>query len=353
MAQFAWVGVDVGANQSQVCVTDDHGELLGEAMLPTLASDLVRFVTGIVPDRSFLIGIESGTIAIPPARDLRKLGCEVKIFDAFQTSRFLGIRQQKTDRNDARGIAEVARLGRAVSIVHLRAEETQTIRSQLVIRQNVVAQRLAMENVLRAVLRIHGGAPLPWWSASGIRRVVTSELARMCGLGVALDEEVVPLLDLCVASRKYVVAADRRLGKLAESIEVCRRWLDIPGVGPITALAFYSGIDDPMRFTDLASIGPYLGLAPRVRQTGNTIRIGRVTKRGDRLVRTQLVLAAGSAMRVKTDTELKTWALKVKERRGYHRARTALARKLATVMLAMWKSGESFRLTRPQTYFGA
>jgi transposase len=343
MAQIAWVGVDVGADQSQVCITDDDGALLSEAMVPTCACRVLDFVTTATSGLPFSIGMETGTFAIPLARDLRKAGCEVKLFDAYQSSRFLRIRQHKTDRNDAQGMADVARLGRAVSAVHLRGEDKQTIRSQLVIRQSVVGQRLAMENVLRAVLRIHGGIPKPWWSGTGMRKQVASELARLRELGTDLSAELSPLVELCIATRVYIDDVARKLETLAQGIEICRRWMEIPGVGPITALAFYSGIDDPARFSNLADIGPYLGLAPRVRQTGNKVWIGRVTKRGDRLLRTQLVLSAGSAMRSNTDTQLKVWALKVKERRGYSRAKTALGRKLATVMLAMWKSGEPYK----------
>jgi transposase len=343
MAQFRWVGVDVGADQSQVCITDDNGVLLSEAMLPTCARRVLDFVSSVTSGGPFSIGMESGTFAIPLARNLRKAGCEVKLFDAFQSSRFLGIRQNKTDRNDARGIADVARLGRAVSVIHIRGEDKQTIRSQLVIRQKVVSQRLAMENVLRAVLRIHGGVPKPWWSATGLRKQVSSELARLRELGTELDAELSPLVGLCVATRAYIDDVGRRLEMLAQGIEICRRWMEIPGVGPITALAFYSGIDDPARFSNLADIGPYLGLAPRVKQTGNKVWIGRVTKRGDRLLWTQLVLSAGSTIRANTDTQLKAWALSVKERRGYSRAKTALGRKLAIVMLAMWKSGVPYK----------
>jgi transposase len=173
---------------------------------------------------------------------------------------------------------------------------------------------------------------------------VQSELERLRAEGVDLQQEILPLLSLCETMRACVQDLDRTLNQRAKSIDICRRWMELPGVGPLTALSFYTAIDDPSRFEKNVDVGPYLGLVPRTWQSAAATRRGRISKRGDRLTRGQLVLAARIAMMpTRPETELKGWALEVKKRRGHSRAKVALARKLAVVMLAMWKSGESFR----------
>jgi transposase len=139
-------------------------------------------------------------------------------------------------------------------------------------------------------------------------------------------------------------AMDSELRRLSGQSDICRRFMQIPGVGPICALTFYAVVGEPHRFHKCSDIGSYLGLAPKVHQSGLTLRMGRISKMGNRTLRSLLVQSSVSFMKCSNPgTTLHAWALSVEQRRGRARARVALARKLATIMLAMWKSGEPYQ----------
>lgn len=152
------------------------------------------------------------------------------------------------------------------------------------------------------------------------------------------------LLDLCEQMMAYQQAIDVELKQLASEMDVCRRFMEIPGVGPICALTFYASVGEPHRFRRSTDIGAYLGLTPKLHQSGLTRRVGRITKMGNASTRSLLVGASTHFMRWgDPGTQLHAWGRQVEQRRGRGRARVALARKLATIMLAMWKTGDSYR----------
>ena len=136
---------------------------------------------------------------------------------------------------------------------------------------------------------------------------------------------------------------ERQLLKSATSVEVCRRFMEIPGVGYLVALSFYCAIENPHRFPSAADIGSYFGLAPRLVQSGNYSTRKGITKHGDKRTRAILVIGATSALREQAKgSYLKDWGLALRHRAGSKKARVALARKLAVVMLRMWKDGSRF-----------
>jgi transposase len=174
-----------------------------------------------------------------------------------------------------------------------------------------------------------------------LRRNVSEELKRLRrSEKIDLSEEIEPLLALSATMRGYVEDLDKRLSKRAEENPVCRRFLEIPGVGPITALAFYSAIDDPHRFRRNADIGAYFGLVPRVRQSGQTLIRSRISKKGDRLTRAYLTSAAKHHLRA--NSSLALWGADLSGRLTKSGVHVALARKLAVTMLAIWKSGRRY-----------
>ena len=154
-----------------------------------------------------------------------------------------------------------------------------------------------------------------------------------------LTQQLYYLVDYCERLFDYERTIRSELKRLAEENEVCRRFMEIPGVGPLCALTFYAIVDDPHRFRRSADIGPYLGLTPTVRQSGITCRLGRISRMGNRAVRTLLVRASTSFMRCSpADTQLRTWTARIELRSGRGPSRIALARKLATILIAMWKN---------------
>jgi Transposase and inactivated derivatives len=189
---------------------------------------------------------------------------------------------------------------------------------------------------------LNGGKLKASYSAASLQRNVNDELKRLRKREkVDLSEEIVPLLALSKATRAYIEVLDERLSKRAKEDPVCRRFLEIPGVGPITALAFFSAIDDPHRFRRNADIGAYFGLVPRLRQSGQSVARAHISKMGDRLTRTCLTSAAKHHLN-SADSALAVWASKLSERAKKRGVYVALGRKLAVTMLAMWKSGEPY-----------
>lgn len=343
MAQRSlWVGLDVGADEMTVCGTDNDGAVLFEQALPTKAAEL-HAILKEHKRRIRLIALESGSFGIALCRSLRKLGYPVTVFEARQASKFLGIRKNKTDKNDARGLADIARLGRdSVSEVRVKSPECQRLRSTLVTRQRLVSLRMALEGSMRSLFRLNGGKLTSCHSAAGLRKNVSEELRRLrTSARVDLTADVEPLLALSAAARVYLESLDSRLEKQAQEDPVCSRFLEIPGVGPITALCFLTAIEDPHRFHRNADVGAYLGLVPIVRESGQSAARVRISKMGSTMTRIYLTTAAQQHLR-HADSAIATWGAGLLARLGKGAVHVAVARKLAVTMLAMWKSGQPY-----------
>lgn len=341
-----WIGLDVGADQTTVCAIDGRDEVIFEQLVPTRAKELHQLIKPL-KRRIVMIALESGSYGMHLARSLRKLGYTVAMFDCRQVSKFLSIRQNKTDKNDARGIAEIARLGGdTLSEVRVKSLECQRLRSTLATRQRLLRIRMAAESSIRSLFRLNGGKLKKSWSATALRQNVRSELVRLRKTEkIDLSDEVLPLLALCEAMRTYLEKVDERLELTAREHPICRRFMEIPGVGPICALSFYSAIEEPSRFKRNSDVGAYLGLVPKVRQSGQNMVRMRISRMGSAMTRGHLGTAALQHLRY-AKSDLQVWGESLAERIGKQRARTAVSRKLAVVMLAMWKSGEPYRNLR-------
>lgn len=338
----SWVGIDAGADVVAICILDAGGSILREVS----ADASVSAIEEVLPKHTegLIVGIEAGGTAIHLTRGLRKIGYDVRVLETRHVHAFLGLRQNKSDRNDARGIADILRLGwQAVPQVLVKSERSQRLRSELVLRHRLMQQRIATEAAMRGILRANGGKISRAWSGTHLEKTVVAELERLRAIGIDLGEVLLPTLEVVVTVRRTLEAITRRLTRVAREDEVCSRLMTVPGVGCISALSFYTAIDEPSRFVRNEDVGPYLGLAPKLNQSGQTSRMGRISKRGNQMTRSHLVSAAKVLMQLsKQDSELRRWAIDLKERAGPSKARVALARKLAVVMLAIWKSGRRF-----------
>jgi transposase len=341
-------GIDASADSVAICAIDGAGNVIGEAQCAVSAPIVIEQLAALGANLEATVGIEAGGCGTTLTRRLRAVGYTVRVFDTRFANGFLKLTQNKTDRNDARGIAEIARLGgSAVPDILVKAEAIQLLRSELVLRTQLMSQRVALENAMQSVFRLNGGKVSRASSGVNLELVVQEELQHLRDEGCDIAELVLPVVTHLVALRQTLERSYRRLGHRAADLEVCKRFMDIPGVGCICALSFYTAIENPHRFERATDVGPYLGLVPRISQSGTVFRSGRISRMGNAMTRTNLVTAAGSLMRqANKDSDLRRWALSVAERAGRGKARVALARKLATVMLAMWKSGQSFQFNR-------
>ncbi len=338
-----WIGLDVGVYQSSLCAIDEAGVIRLECTVETNAA-AVHDAVSQLPNGRLSIAMESGAASGHLTRRLRALSYLVTIYDARKVKRFLEIRRNKTDVNDARGLAEVARYGeQIVSEVRLRSEEGQRLRSQMTLRRGMIEHRKGTESLMRSLIQTNGGRHRPSSSARALEKNILAELCRLKADNVDIAAEILPLLEISLAVRRYVERMDAELTAKAEANPICRRFMAISGVSSICALSFFAAIEDPTRFGRLCDVGSYLGLVPRLRQSGTSRRTRGITKMGDSATRRHLVQSAMVMLSIsKQDSELRRWGVSLSARIGGARARVAVARKLAVLMLSLWKSGSDY-----------
>ena len=334
-----WAGLDIGEDRSVLSVIGAGDAEILASDVPTDADAVLAALTELAPGKVERLALEAGSIGTHLVRRLRAAGLAVMICETRQVSRYLRVRVNKTDNNDARGLAEIARIGPSkITRVHVKSAETQRIRSKLVFRHKLNLQKVACEGMIRGLVRLNGGRFNTALQTPTFKRNVETALAQLKReKGVDLDEEILPLLALALSLRAFLKTLDLRLREFAESHPICSRFLEIPGVGPVCAVSFYTVVDDPTRFADPNDVGPYLGLTPVIHQSGKSLRHARISKRGNKLTRSHLTMAASVILLRCRPCYLKEWGSAVAERAGPGKARVALARRLAVLMLTMWK----------------
>jgi transposase len=325
-----WVGLDVGLKSTSVCVIDVESKIIHKCSMKSDATEIGRYLRKNFTSNVAYVGLESGGTSGHLATHLRRQGFQVAVLDALQVHRVLSIKRNKTDTNDARGIAEITRTGRDyLTEVYVKSAACFEIRAQLIMRQRLVQQRLANEAMVRGLLRVYGGrveagAKVP---ATFRDRVVEQLLQIQDRDDINLRPRILPILDLC-----------------ARQNPACQRFMAIPGVGAITALSFFTAIEEPTRFRRADDVAAYLGLTPRIYQSGESLIRGSISKMGNRLTRTHLVNAATVLLAAtRTFSSLKDWGLRLAKKIGFHKARIAVARKLAIIMFGLWRDGTHFQ----------
>lgn len=344
MTRKLWAGLDVGVETTRVCIIDDAGEVLHEATCATKMPAVRKELALLKRHRHTRISIEAGP-GSHLARGLRSSGFAVDLYETRQLSRFLAVRRNKTDAGDAIGIAEAGRIGASlVSRVHLKSLECQILQSRLSIRRSLIRIRVKLGNLIGRHVDHFGGRlskmrVSPKMSLE-VEAILKELFGRSSGAPTADLRRLLKYWEMLLTEQRVI---DQELRAYAAGNETCQRFMEIPGVGPICALTFYASVADPHRFMSSAQIGPYLGLTPKVRQSGLARTEGRISKMGNTAARTALVNSAIHFMKCGgEDSALRMWAVGVEQRRGRKKARVALARKLATVMIAMWRRGESY-----------
>jgi transposase len=297
-------------------------------------------IAGVLKKRAPMatrVGMETGPLAVWHWHALKDLGIPLVCLHARQAKAALSLQANKTDRNDAHGLAQIVRTGwyRAVEMKSLESHE---LRLMLHARQRLVGMRTTLYNQMRGLLKTFG-VVLPSGKGSTFVELVRSRAEQLPALQLALEA----LLAAWREVHKQITSLDRALRQAAKDREICRRWMRMPGIGPLTAVAFHTTIDVPARFRRSKDVGPYLGLTPTRYQSGEVDHAGRVSKCGDRLTRSLLFEAAGVLLsRSRAPSALKAWGLAIARRNGYSKARVAVARKLGIIMHRLWIDGTEF-----------
>jgi transposase len=272
---------------------------------------------------------------------LRRNGLEVICLDARHAKAALAMQLNKTDRNDAEGLAQIVRTGWYRS-VHVKSFEAHRLRALLGARRQLVGMTTQLSSHIRGILKVFGLVVGPAHGRSFAERVETLVSDRP-----AVAEIVQPMRQIWRELKNQITRFDKAVRQEVRRRAECRLLMSVPGIGALSVLAFVSAIEHPERFRQSRNVGAHLGLTPRQYQSGEVDRRGRISKCGDELVRSYLFEAAGVLLtRVQRWWPLKAWAVRLAQRSGFNKARVALARKLAVILHAIWRTGEPFRWTK-------
>ncbi len=335
MKHFA--GLDVSLEETAICVVDEEGRIVREARVASEPEALVAFLRGLglALER---VGLEACSLSAWLHEGLAAAGLPAVCVETRRAKAAMGAMPNKTDRNDARGLAQIMRTG-WFRAVHVKSPACRSWRALLAARRLVLNKLRDLENGVRALLREAGlklGTPGRKQFAARVREL-TAEDAVLAGLAE-------PLLAIIATMTHELAQLTRRVLAIVRDEPVCRRLMGVPGVGPLTALAFRATVDRPDRFRHSRDVGAHLGLTPKRYQSGETDVQGGISRCGDELARTALYEAAHSLLvRSRKWSVLRAWGMQVARRRGMARARVAVARKLAVVLHRLWTDGTEFR----------
>jgi transposase len=338
MEHFA--GLDVSVKETSVCIVDDTGKIVREVKAASEPDALLAVLTN--PAYRFKrIGLEAGPLSQWLFSALADSGLPVICVETRHMRAALKAQINKTDRNDARGIAQMMRVG-LYRPVHVKTLHSQKLRMLLTHRRLLQSKAIAIENDLRATLRNFGlkvGVAGTVKFEARIRELVEN----VSDLAVLVE----PLLIVRRALREQIGILHRRLLAIVRDDDVCRRLMTVPGVGPVVALTYRATVDVPFRFRNSKAVGAVFGLTPSKYQSGEIDRTGAISKCGDEMMRAMLYEAAHILLVRSTKWSwLKAWAMQIARRRGLKKAVVALARRLAVIMHRIWVDGTEFRWTR-------
>ena len=331
-------GLDVSLRSTHICVIDDDGELLAEGKADSEVADIIAFFDELDVEITE-VGLEAGTLTQYLTYGLQFAGYEVVCMEARQVKAALSAMRNKTDKNDARGIAQLLRSG-WYSRVHIKSIESHQVRALLSSRKAVLTKCIDLEQEIRGLFKIFG-IKLPPKLGHGsfdpkVRPLIEADQA--------LSQSLLPMLDARLVLYRTFLTLENRVRNLAKQDRICQRLMTAPGVGPITALTFKAGVDDPTRFKRSRTVPAHFGLTPRRFQSGEIDFDGHISRAGDANVRATLYVAANSMMtRSSQWSPLKAWGMKLAKTRGHKRAVIAVARKLAVILHRMWIDDTQFQ----------
>ena len=340
MDHFA--GLDVSVKDTSVCIVDGAGKIVREVKVASEPDDLLQVLRN--PAYCFKrIGLEAGPLSQWLFSALAEADLPVICVETRHMRAVLKAQINKTDRNDARGIAQMMRVG-LYRPVHVKTLRSQKLRMLLTHRKLLQSKAIAIENDLRGTLR-NFGLKVGIAGRTRFEARIVELLEYLPDLAVLVE----PLLVVRRVLREQIAVLHRRLLTIVRDDEVCRRLMTMPGVGPVVALTYRATVDVPARFRKSKSVGAVFGLTCSRDQSGERDHPGAISRCGDEMMRTMLYEAAQSMLRSTQWSWLKAWAMQIARRRGMKRAIVALARRLAVIMHRIWVDGTEFRWTREVT----
>jgi transposase len=338
MGMFA--ALDVSQEETAICVVRQDGTHVAEAKVPTCPDAIVAWLTDRTEGLE-RVGMETGPLAVWLWNALTERQVPIICMDARHASGVLKMMPNKTDRHDARGLAQIVRTG-WFKAAQIKSHDAYVNRAMLTAREAQVGMRVKLENEIRGLLKTFG--IMFGKRVGGFKRRAEEIIEGK----LAVAPELLPIFEALMQARRDILARiaalDSQIRAIAKRHATVRLLMTAPGVGPITAMAVVAAFDDASRFRRSSSAGAYLGLTPRRYESGEISRNGRVSKRGDCFTRKCLFEAANAIYcRNLGGTRLRDWVRAIAERTGPRNAKVALARKLAVILRAMWRTKTPFQ----------
>ena len=325
------LAIDLGGSQSQVCIRSSDGDVLVERRCRT--AELAQYLAKRPPSR---VVVETCSEAFAVADAALAVGHQVRVVPAtLVRSLGVGSRGVKTDRRDAQILSEIScRID--LPSVHIPSLQSRERKTRCGMRDALMHSRTMLINTVRGWLRATSRRP-----RSGAVSSFALRVRVLCGLELPSHVEV--QLQTIEMLSQQLAKVDRELCSEAKQDPVCQRLMTVPGVGWVTALRFVATLDQSQRFADGHRVESYLGLVPGERSSSERQQRTGITKAGSPSMRATLVQAAWAAWRARRKDPMQRWADQVAERRGKRVAVTALARKLAGILFAIWRDGTRYQ----------
>lgn len=339
-----YVGLDVSLKEISVCVIDGDGKIKARGTTPADPMAVKSWFKKRSLEPETIVH-ESGQLSIWLQRGFLELGLPAVCIDARRAHKSLSARLNKSDASDAEGLAQLARTG-WFTPVFVRSVEADRLRALVGARERMIRLRKDLEGHIRGVLKTFG-IRMAGVTQGKLRQKFRDQLAAAGETDPVLRIMADAFIDIHAMLCKAAADLGRALKTKVETHPVAKRLMTIPGVGPIVSLSFITLIEDPSRFTKSTDVGAYLGLTPKRYQSGEIDWSGRISKRGDKAMRSLLVESASTLIRnVKRFSALKSWAIRLAGRKGFRKAAIATARKIAVLMLTLWKTETDFQWTK-------
>jgi transposase len=333
----SYVGMDVSLRQTSICVVDQTGKTVCEGMVNSTPEAIVAFIESKAAG-AVRIGLETGPTSTWLWTELKAHGLPVICIDARHAKAALKMQINKSDRNDAFGIARIMQCG-WYKEVRVKRLDSHAVRALLESRALLVKMKRDLENQIRGLLKNLG-------LLIGVARgqAFHDRVQELVGGKPYLAVAALPLLETRNGMVRQIADLDRKVLMLARNDKQVRSFMTVPGIGPVTALCYCATIDEPSRFTRSRSVGAYLGLTTRRYASGEVDWTGRISKCGDAMLRSYLFEAAGMLLtRVQKWCALQAWGMRLAKRVGLRKAKVAVARKLAVILHRMWMDGTEFQ----------
>jgi transposase len=334
-----YIGLDVSLQTTVICIVDETGKRIMETSTQTTADAIEGGILRAGKISIEKICLETGSMCHHLVEELKKKGFPIICVDARHAAAFLSLKYNKTDKNDARGLAESLRVG-CIKEVQTKTAASLAIPTLLKARKLLVEQRKQIQLSIRGHLKTYG---LKMKSLDGMSFV--NEVTRLIqNLHEVAIDAIMELMHCYIRLVESVKKMDRKIKGLCKEKEAFL--MTIPGVGPITALTFTSEIGDEKRFNSSRQVGAYVGMTPKQYSSGEIEQMGRISKTGPTYLRCLLVEAGMTILtKSKKWSKLKAWGLKIRRKSGTKKAAVAVGRKLAIIMHRMLITGEEFRYT--------